>query len=122
MGHPGLHAASKEVSDFSSAEAVFGQQLVLPGELTAGPEASSMAFRDDLASSDPPPSTLLRTYADVTSQPPNRELKAARLVYVKRGGSWATLGPSLCGAIQSGKARPKVFRDRDWRPPKDRAG
>jgi hypothetical protein len=41
----GLHAAPMEISGFSSSEAVFGQPLVLSGELTPGDEAPPLAFR-----------------------------------------------------------------------------
>jgi hypothetical protein len=40
----GLSAASKEFSIFSLVEAVVGQPLVLPGELTPGEEALVLAF------------------------------------------------------------------------------
>jgi transposase InsO family protein len=59
----GLHAAPKEISGVFSAEAMFGQQLVLPGELNPGPEAPPLDFRDSLASSSPPLTSQPRTYA-----------------------------------------------------------
>ncbi len=63
----GLHASPKEVSGFSSAEAVYGQQLVLPGEFNPGQEASSRGFMDALASEDPTPTSQPCSYAEVTS-------------------------------------------------------
>jgi transposase InsO family protein len=50
----GLHAAPKEISGMSSAEAVFGQPLTLPGELISSMEASPTDFLGELASSIPP--------------------------------------------------------------------
>jgi hypothetical protein len=57
----GLHATPKEISGISSAEAVLGGQLALPGDLAPGPEAPPLAFRDKLASSYPPPVRQPRT-------------------------------------------------------------
>jgi hypothetical protein len=51
----GLHAAPKEISGVSSAEAVYGEQLVLPGDFNAGVEVPPLAFKEELASSQPPP-------------------------------------------------------------------
>jgi hypothetical protein len=51
----GLHAAPKEISGVSSAEAVYGEQLTLPGDFNAGVEFPPLAFKEELASSQPPP-------------------------------------------------------------------
>ncbi len=62
--------APKEVSSVSSAEeAVFGQPLLLPGELASRSEASPMDFLDKLASSAPLAMFQPRTYAEVISGP-----------------------------------------------------
>jgi hypothetical protein len=50
----GLRAAPKEVSGIASAEAVFGQPLVMPGELSPTVEASPTGFQESLASKVPP--------------------------------------------------------------------
>jgi transposase InsO family protein len=72
----GLCAVPKEVvSGVSSAEAVFGQPLVLPGELVSGAESSPTAFREQLASSSLPPTCQPRTYAEVAAGPPNWRLQ-----------------------------------------------
>jgi anti-sigma factor ChrR (cupin superfamily) len=68
----GLRAASKEVSGVSSAEAVFGQPLVLPGELVSGAETSPTAFRDQMASS---PTCQPRTYAEFAAGPTDWRLQ-----------------------------------------------
>jgi hypothetical protein len=57
----GLRAAQKEVSRLSSADAVFGQPLVLPGELAFGNEAGPADFTTSLASLSPPAMTKPRT-------------------------------------------------------------
>jgi hypothetical protein len=48
LGH---QAAPKEDSGLSSAEAIFGQPLLLPSELVACEEAPLFKFQDKLASS-----------------------------------------------------------------------
>jgi hypothetical protein len=95
----GLRAAPKEVSGVSSAEAVFGQPLVLPGELVSGAESSPTAFRDQLESSSPPPTCQPRTYAEVAAGPPNWRLQQASMVYIKRGESGPPLAPAYSGRI-----------------------
>jgi hypothetical protein len=64
----GLHAAPKEISGFSSAEAVFCQPLVLPCKLIPSTEAPELAFKAELSSADPPLVCQPRTYAKVTAQ------------------------------------------------------
>jgi hypothetical protein len=82
----GLRAAPKEVSGISSAEAVLGQPLVLPGELPPAVEASPMDFMRDLASESPPVVCQPRTYAEAVSGPPDKRLQQAEMVYIRRGG------------------------------------
>jgi hypothetical protein len=90
----GLWAAPKEVSGISSAEAVFGQPLVLPGELVPGDEAGPADFSTSLASSSPPVMSQPRTYAEVVAGPPNWRLQLASMVYIRRGGSGPPLAPA----------------------------
>jgi transposase InsO family protein len=63
----GLRAAPKEVSGISSAEAVLGQPLVLPGELSTAVEASPTDFQRELASEAPPVTCQPRTYAEAVA-------------------------------------------------------
>jgi hypothetical protein len=105
----GLHAAPKEISAVSSAEAVFGQQLVLPGELNPGPEAPPLDFRDSLASSSPSLTSQPCTYAEVASQPPVGGLPKAAYVYVKRGGPGPPLSPAYTGPDRVVRPGPKHF-------------
>jgi hypothetical protein len=81
-----LRAAPKEVSGISSAEAVLGQPLVLPGELSPTVEVSPTDFQEQLASEVPPVMCQPRTYTEAVSGPPDLRLQQAELVYVKRGG------------------------------------
>jgi hypothetical protein len=84
----GLSAASKEFSIFSLVEAVFGQPLVLPGELTPGEEALVLAFGMSW------PLLLLQVHVSLIHL--KRPLSSSRakvadgpigLLYVRRGGS-----------------------------------
>jgi hypothetical protein len=93
----GLRSAPKGISGISSAEAVFGQPLVLLGELAIAEEAPPGDLRDKLASTDPPVTRQPRTYAEVVSGPPNLPLQKAKLVYVKRGGCGPPLMPAYSG-------------------------
>jgi hypothetical protein len=105
----GLHAAPKEISGVSSAEAVFGQPLVLPGELASPPEASPTDFLDRLASSAPPATCQPRTYAEAAAQPPRQSLQAADMVYVRRGGCNPPLSPAYVGPYKVVLPGPKTF-------------
>jgi transposase InsO family protein len=93
----GLRAAPKEISGFSSAEAVFGQPLVLPGELKEVKEEEPLGFQRRLASDDPPPTVQPRTYAEVASSRLQPGLQEAKFVYVKRGGSSPPLASAYLG-------------------------
>jgi hypothetical protein len=93
----GLHAAPKEISGVSSAEAVFGQPLVLPGEVGLSSESPPLAFKTELASSQPPVTCQPRTYAEVVTGPPNLGLQAASFVYVRKGGPGSPLAPACAG-------------------------
>ncbi len=61
----GLRAAPKEVSGISSAEAVFGQPLVMPGDVISSGEAGPTTFWDKLASPEPPRTSQPRMSAEV---------------------------------------------------------
>jgi hypothetical protein len=105
----GLHAAPKEISGVSSAEAVYGEQLTLPGDFNAGVESPPLAFKGELASSQPPPTCQPRTYAEVASQPPASPLYVAEYVYVRRGGVPPPLAPPYSGPYRVVRAVPKCF-------------
>ncbi len=93
----GLRAAPKEVSGISSAEAVLGQPLVLPGELPPAVEASPTDFMRDLASESLPVMCQPRTYAEAVSGPPDKRLQQAEMVYIRRGGCGPPLSPAYAG-------------------------
>jgi hypothetical protein len=104
----GLRAAPKEISGISSAEAVYGQPLILPGELPPVDEVAPTEFWDKLASSSPPATCQPRCYAKVVAVPPVGQLQSTKMLYIKRGG-----GPPLASVysgpylvVQSG---PKFF-------------
>ncbi len=105
----GLRAAPKEVSGLSSAEAVFGQPLVLPGELASGSEAGPEDFHSSLASSAPPLTSQPRTYAEAVAGPPNWRLQLASMVYIKRGGSGPPLAPAYAGPFKVIRPGRKYF-------------
>ena len=107
----GLHAAPKEANGVSSAQLVFGQPLILPGELTDIQEAAADDFITQLASSEPPPACQPRSYAAVAASPPSipTHLKEARFVYVQRGGNVPPLAPVYSGPYRVQHAGPKVF-------------
>jgi transposase InsO family protein len=105
----GLRAAPKEISGLSSAEAVFGQQLVLPNTLLAVPEASPEDFKERLASADPPRVVQPRTYAEVAARNVQPELLKADLVYVRRGGASHALATPYVGPYRVLQSGPKFF-------------
>ncbi len=92
-----LHAAPKEISGLSSAEAVFGQPLVLPGQLALGPEASPRVFHTGLSSSSPLATCQPCMYAEVAAQLPAGNLQSSEWVYMKRGDSAPPLAPPYLG-------------------------
>jgi hypothetical protein len=93
----GLYAAPKEISGFAWVEVVFGQPLVLPGELVPRKEAPLLAFQDMFASSSPLVMCQPSTYDKACAQPPEPRLQAAKLVYVKRGGCCPALASAYMG-------------------------
>jgi hypothetical protein len=86
----GLRSAPKEISNFSSAEAVYGQQLVLPGEGVEVAEEDAVGFKRRLASEQPPQTVLPRTWAQVAASPPKNNLQNCKYVFIRKGG---TVGP-----------------------------
>ncbi len=76
---------------------MFGQPLVLPGELPPEKEVAPTDFREKLASAIPPATCQPRTYAEAVAGPPNWCLQLAELVYVKRGGYGPPLAPDYSG-------------------------
>jgi hypothetical protein len=105
----GLQAAPKEVSGLSSAEAVFGQPLVLPGELVPGEEAGPAEFSTSLASSTPPLTSQPRTYPEAVAGPPDWRLQLASMVYIRRGGSGPPLAPAYAGPYKVVRPGHKYF-------------
>ncbi len=81
----GLRAVPKEISGVSSAKAILGQPLVLPG--------SGTSWRENM----PPPTCQPRTYAEAVSGPPDRKLQRAQMVNVKTGGCGPPLAPAYSG-------------------------
>ena len=96
----GLRAAPKEVSGVSSAEAVFGQQMVLPGTLLNVPEASPVDFKERLASEDPPLVVQPRTYAEVAAKNVQPSLWTVEMVYVRRGATGHALAAPYAGPFR----------------------
>jgi hypothetical protein len=72
-------------------------------------EVPPLAFKEELASSQPPPTCQPRTYAEVASQPPNSALQTAEYVYVRRGGVAPPLAPPYSGPYKVARAGPKCF-------------
>ena len=97
----------------SSAQLVFGQPLILPGELTGVPESAAEDFHEQLASEDPPPMCQPRSYAAVAASSTTvpHHLQGANFVYVRRGGTIPPLAPVYSGPyrMQHAVAGPKVF-------------
>jgi hypothetical protein len=105
----GLRAAPKEKSGVSSAEAVFGQPLVLPGEVIDTVEEESLDFKNRLASEDPPLTVQPRTYAEVAAGHVEPSLQEAKMVYVRRGGNGPPLTSCYAGPFKVLKAGHKFF-------------
>ncbi len=84
----GLRPAPEKISAISSAEAVLGQPLTLPGELNNSKQAPSppLMFLDKFASPSPPTTCQPHAYAEVVTRPLDWRLQLAKLVYMKRGG------------------------------------
>jgi len=90
-----LRAAPHEDTATSPAEAVFGAQLVLPGQLLAGPEISpSRGFLDAMART---PAVGLRKAAGTAAADLPPALWAAEMVLVRRDGYKPPLSPLYAG-------------------------
>jgi hypothetical protein len=105
----GLRAAPKEKSGVSSAEAVFGQPLVLPGEVKDTLEENPLDFKNRLASEDPPQIVQPRTYADVAAGHKEPSLQEAKMVYVRRGGQGPPLASCFIGPFRVLQPGDKFF-------------
>jgi hypothetical protein len=105
----GLRAAPKEVSNLSSAEVVYGQQLTLPGEGLEGREEEATDFRDKLESTQPPVTSQPRTWAQVAAGSPPVQLQKCKYVYILRGGSVMPLSPLYDGPFLVVKPGSKYF-------------
>jgi hypothetical protein len=105
----GLHAVPKEISGVSSTEAVYGQPLVLPGEVSIQEESPPLAFKIELASPQPSVTCQPRTYAEVVTSTPRPGLQTASFVYVKRGGPGSPLAPAYAGPYRVLRPGPKFF-------------
>jgi hypothetical protein len=94
----GMRTAWREDSDFSPSEAVFGSQLVLPGQFLSTPEPPSPTFLQDfqgvLAGRSPLP-TSHHTTPSLTALP--EELLISRFVLVRRDAVQPPLSPLYDG-------------------------
>ncbi len=97
----------KEDSNRSSAELVFGCQVIFPGEFLDTPEPPAAAFMAELQDIQPIP-TRQWSYTEVTASL-SPGLQAARLVYIKKGGSVLPLSPPYDGPFSVVEAGPKLF-------------
>jgi transposase InsO family protein len=82
----GIRASSREDCEFSPAEAVFGSQLILPGQFVN--TANSPSFLSDLQTTmtiRPPPPTRHNSAPAPSTLP--EELLLARFVLVRRDGA-----------------------------------
>jgi hypothetical protein len=110
----GIRAAPKDDSNVSAAEAVFGQPLVLPGQLladhTAAEQGAALAeeLRSDLSSFVPLP-LRARSYAAVVQNVPEA-LKKADFVYIRRNGVSPALSSRYEGPYKVISATSKFFR------------
>jgi hypothetical protein len=93
-----MRSAWREDSEFSPAEAVFGSQLVLPGQFLSTPEPPSPTFLQDfqgvLAGRSPLP-TSHHTTPSPTALP--EELLLARFVFVRHDAVQPPLSPLYDG-------------------------
>jgi hypothetical protein len=112
----GIRAAPKDDSNVSAAEAVFGQPLVLPGQLladhtaVAAEQGAALAgeLRSDLSSFVPIP-LRARSYAVVVQNVPEA-LKKAEFVYIRRDGVLPALSSKYEGPYKVISATSKFFR------------
>ena len=94
----GIRTAWSEGSDFSPSEAVFGSQLVLPGQFLSTPESPSPTFLQDfqgLLAGRPPRPTSHHTTPSPTTLP--EDLLLSRFVLVRRDAVQPPLSPLYDG-------------------------
>jgi hypothetical protein len=94
----GIRASFREDSEFSPAEAVFGSQLILPGQFINIAESPSPSFLNDLQTTMagcPPPPTRHNSASAPSTLP--EELLLARFVLVRREGAQPPLSPVYDG-------------------------
>jgi hypothetical protein len=94
----GIRASFREDSEFSSVEATFGSQLILPSQFINTAESPSRSFLNDLQTTMtgrlPPPTQ--HNSAPASSTLPE-ELLLARFVLVRRDGTQTSLSPVYDG-------------------------
>jgi hypothetical protein len=94
----GIRAAYREDSEFSPAEAVYGLQLILPGQFINTAESPSPSFLSELQTTmtgRPPPPARHNTAPAPATLP--EELLLARFVLVRRDGAQMPLSPIYDG-------------------------
>ncbi len=94
----GIRASFREDSEFSPAEAVFGSQLILPGQFVNTAKSVSPSFLSDLQTTmtgRPPPPTRHNSAPAPSTRP--EELLLARFVLVRRDGAQPPLLPIYDG-------------------------
>jgi hypothetical protein len=94
----GIRTAFREDNEFSPAEAVYGSQLVLPGQFIDTAESPSPSFLRELQSTmtgRPPPPARHNTAPAPSTLP--EELLLARLVLIRRDGAQPPLSPIYDG-------------------------
>jgi hypothetical protein len=110
----GLRAAPKEDSNISAAEAVYGEQLVIPhqlqGRTEVQPPPPPPSPPDPPTGAEPAPSSSEgpRTYAEVAATP-YKQLPAAEYVYVRHGNLGGPLSPPYSGPYSVLRRREKIF-------------
>ncbi len=93
-----IRATFREDSEFSPAEAVFGSQLILPGEFINTAKSPSPSFLSDLQTTmtgRPPPPTRHNAAPAPSTLP--EELLLARFVLVRKDGAQPPLSPIYDG-------------------------
>ncbi len=102
----GLRAAPKEQCGISSAEAVYGSPLVLPGQVQ-DPDPPVLLLQDVPLPTPPVVTSTPRSYADVAR---GAILDSAEYVYVRRGPSAPPFAPAYAGPYQVLGHTGKVYK------------
>ena len=114
----GLRAAPKEASNISSAEAVYGMELRLPGQLDySSPPSQPPPSQPPPSQPQPPPDlpqppiipVRKRSYAEAARGHPSL-LEDAAFVYVRRGQKSSTLDSAYTGPFEVLERTAKVYR------------